>query len=125
MTLRQYQKIRLFIVVVLAIIFSQAIVLKNYLIPIATMVAGSLILILIRRRVSEVIADERDYATGGRAALLAIQIYGWIGAVGMFIFYALRDRDSVYEPIAMTLAFSTVALLMLYGLIFRIIQRHG
>jgi len=119
MTLKQYQKIKLILTVVLAFVFSQAIVLKSFVPPIILLLAVSLLLIMLRRRVTEVIADERDYITGGKSALLAIQIYSWLAVIGMFILYAFRDLNPAYEPVAMTLAYSTCVLMILYSLIFR------
>ncbi len=119
MTLKQYQFAKLATVIVLAIAIGQAVTFRNYVIPIALMVAAALLLMFFRRRVSGVIADERDYATGGRAALLAIQIYAWIAAISMFLFYTFRDINPAYEPIGVTLAFSTCILMLLYGVIFR------
>jgi uncharacterized membrane protein len=123
MTLKKYKRIKLAFVFGLALVFSQTIYLKNYLIPIALMIVSSLILMLLRRRVKGVIADERDYALAGRAAIWAIQIYGWLAASGMFIFYSLRDSNVIYEPIAMTLAFSTCGLMIMYALLFRYLNR--
>lgn len=118
MTLKKYQKIKLAIVVAISIIFSQSIIFKNYLIPIATLVISSLILMALRRQIKEVIADERDYALAGKSATWAIQIYSWISVVAMFVLYALRDLNPSYEPIAMTLAFSTCLLILIYSLFF-------
>lgn len=123
MTTKQYQVIKIIFVVFLAVIFSQLMSGKNYLLPIGVMIAGSLILMLIRRRVKGVVADERDYATGGKAALLAIQIYGWLAACSMFVFYGLKDTNPAYEPIGMTLAFSTCLLMLIYSAIFRYYNR--
>ena len=119
MTLKTYQRIKLIFVFVLAVIFSQAIAFKNYVIPIVLIIASSLILMWLRRRVKGIIADERDYATGGKAALLAIQIYAWIASIAMLVLYALRDINPAYEPIAVTLAFSTCILMLVYAFIFR------
>jgi uncharacterized membrane protein len=118
MTLKKYQQIKLAIVVVIAIIFSQSIFYNNYLIPIVTLIISYLILILLRHQVKEVIADERDYALAGKSASWAIQIYSWIAVVVMFILYTLRDVNPSYEPIAMTLAFSTCILMIIYSLFF-------
>lgn len=123
MTLKQYQKIKLAMVVIISVVFSQAIYFKNYLIPITVLAVSSLVLLYLRRTVKEIIADERDYATGGKAALLAIQIYSWLAVVSMFIFYALRDINPAYEPIGMTLAFSTCILMLTYAVIFRYFDR--
>jgi len=118
MTLKKYQQIKLAIIVVISIIFSQSIIFKNFIIPITTLIISSLILILLRRRVKEVVADERDYATAGKSASWAIQIYSWIAVVSMFVLYAFKDLNPAYEPIAMTLAFSTCLLMFIYSFIF-------
>lgn len=123
MTLKQYQAVKITFVVFLAVIFSQLIDGKNYLLPIGVMMAGSLIMMLLRRRVNGVVADERDYATGGKAALLAMQIYGWLAASSMFVFYGLKDTNPAFEPISMTLAFSTCLLMLIYSAIFRYYNR--
>ena len=119
MTLKQYQRTKLILTFILAFVFSQAIVLKSFIPPIILLLASSLLLLILRRRVTEIIADERDYLTGGKSALLAIQIYSWVAVISMFILYAFRDRNPSYEPIAVTLAFSTCLLMLLYGVIFR------
>jgi uncharacterized membrane protein len=124
MTIKTYQKIKLGFTIVLAIIFSQAVIYKNSVIPLIAMIIASLILIYLRRQVKEVIADERDYAIAGRAALWSIQIYSLISAGTMIILYALRDKNSSFEPVAMTLAFSTCALMLLYSLIFNYRSGH-
>jgi uncharacterized membrane protein len=119
MTLKQYQRIKLIVTVILAFVFSQAIVLKTYILPIALLIASSLLLLMLRRKVKEIVADERDYATAGKSALWAMQIYSWVAVIAMFIFYALEDINPAYEPIAITLAFSTCLLMLLYSIIFR------
>lgn len=119
LSIKQYQLIRVIASFVLAFVASQAIIFQNYIIPIACMLVVSLILLFLRRRVQGIIADERDYATAGKSALLAIQIYSWIAAISMFILYAFRDLNPSYEPVAMTLAFSTCILMLFYSFIFR------
>lgn len=119
MTLKKYQQIKLAITVIIAIIFSQSILYQNYLIPLATLVIASLVLIWLRRQVKEVIADERDYALAGKSASWAIQIYSWIAVVSMFILYTFKGLNPAYEAIAMTLAYSTCLLMIIYSFIFK------
>jgi uncharacterized membrane protein len=119
MTLKKYQQLKIVLVILISIIFSQAIFYNNYIIPVAVLIISSLLLMLLRRKVKEVIADERDYATAGKSALLALQVYSWAAAIGMFILYALRDTNPSFEPIAITLAFSTCTLMLIYSLLFR------
>jgi len=119
LTLKQYQKIRLVIVIVLAFFISQSIVFRNFFIPVILLITSSLLLMYFRKKVKGVIADERDYAMGGKSAFLAMQIYSWIAVVFMFLFYAMSDLNPYYYPVAMTLAFSTCILMLLYSVIFR------
>lgn len=119
MTPKQYQRIKLIMVFIIAIIFSQMVFYRNYIIPIAVLVAASLFLLLLKRKVKDVLADERDYQTGGKSALLAMQTYSWFAVIIMLILFSQRDLNPAYEPIAMTLAYSTCFLMLLYGLIFR------
>lgn len=119
MTLKRYQTIKLVIVVAIALIVSRSIIYNNYLIPIATVVLASLILLYLRRNVAEIVADERDRLAGGQAALLAIQIYAWAAVTVTVGLYANRNLNPAYEATAMTLAFSTCALMLLYALLFR------
>lgn len=118
LTTKQYQKIKLATVIILAMVFSQSIIYKNFFIPVALLVVGSLVLLYLRKQVKEVIVDERDKVSGGKAAMLAIQIYAWIAVVAMFLLYSLVDLNPYYNSIAMTLAFSTTILMLIYSVIF-------
>lgn len=123
MTLKKYQQIKLIVTVIIAVIFSQAILYQNYLIPLATLIISSSVLIWLRRQVKEIIADERDYALAGKSASWAIQIYSWIAVVAMFVLYAFKNINPAYEPIALTLAYSTCFLMFTYSLIFKFQSR--
>lgn len=123
LSLKNYHKIRIGLVIVMSIIFSQSITFGNYIIPIFTMIIGSLILLFLRRKVTEIIADERDYEIWWKAALLAIQVFSWFAAISMFVLYALKNINPSYEPIAFTLAMSTCLLMLIYWFIFRFYNR--
>jgi len=125
LSLKNYHKIRIGLVIVMSIIFSQSITFGNYIIPIFTMIIGSLILLFLRRKVTEIIADERDYEIWWKAALLAIQIFSWFAAISMFVLYALKDINPSYEPIAVTLAMSTCLLMLIYWFIFRFYNKNS
>lgn len=125
MTLKTYNKIRLGVVIVTAFIFSQSLVLRNFFVPIMVLGLSSLTLFYLRKKVVEVIADERDYQIGGKSALLAIQLTSWIGVIVMFILYALGDINPFYQPIAITLAFSICILMFTYSVIFKYYSKHN
>jgi len=125
MNLKKYDKIRLGIVFITAFIFSQCLVLHNFFIPIMVLGLSSLILFYLRKKVVDVIADERDYQIGGKSALLAIQITSWVGVIVMFVLYVLSDKNSFYEPIAMTLAFFICLLMLTYSVIFKYYSKYS
>ena len=119
MNQKTYQTWRIIIVFILAMVFSQSIVRGNYIIPVVLMVTSSLVLWYIRGRVKGVLADERDYAMAGKAALLAIQVFGWLAAVATLIFYSQRALNPMYETIGLTLSYSVLFLFLVYGVVFR------
>lgn len=125
MTPKKYHKIRFAIIFATVFIFSQAFVFRNYFIAIITFVLSSLVLLFLRKKVVEIMADERDYQIGGKSALLAIKLTSCIGLIVMIIFHILRDKNPFYEPIAMTLASSICVLTLSYSVIFEYYSKHS
>ncbi len=118
MTLKNYQRIRILITIILAVSFSQGVIHKNFIIPLVMIIAATLFLMFLRRSVKEILADERDYAIAGKAASWTIQIYSWLATVIMIILYSIRDANLLFEPVAQVLAYSTCFLLLVHSLIF-------
>lgn len=119
MTLKQYRILKIAVVAILAILVSQSVLARNFVIPVVGIVAANLALLFWRGRVKEIIADERDYEIGGRAARLAIQAYSWLAVAAMLAFYAYQKNNPAFEAVALTLAYSTCLLVLLYSLFFR------
>lgn len=119
MTQKTYHIWRIVIVFLLAMIFSQSITYGNYLFPVVAMIICSLLLWYLRNRVKGVLADERDYALGGKAALLSIQIFGWLASISTLILYSQRAINPMYEPVALTLSYTVLFLFLVYGIVFR------
>ena len=119
MNLQNYQKWKMAVVFVLALSISQAVVRGNYIIPIMLTIVASLLLWYLRGKVKEVIADERDLSLAGKAAILAIQVFGWLAVIGMFLLYSQKNLNPYYEVIASTLSYSVLFLFLVYSLIYR------
>jgi uncharacterized membrane protein len=119
MDIKKYTAIKLAVVVLLAFIASWSISTSNYVLPVIAFIVSYLVLLYLRGKVKGVIADERDYEIGGKAARWAIQIYSWIAVLVMFVLYAKRALNPSYEAIAAVLAYSTCFLMLVYALIFR------
>lgn len=123
MNTKQYQKVRIAIVILISFLFSQGLMLHSFLIPMFVLVIASLVLLYLRGKVEGIVADERDYTTAGKAALLAIQAYSWLGVAAMLALYANSDLNPAYEPIALSLSFSICILMLLYSVLFRYYNR--
>ena len=123
MTKKQFLTFKLFVVVALSITVSISVTARNFIVPAVCMLVAFIALIFVKRRVKEVMSDERDYAVGGKAALVVMQVYALVASVGVLAFYAFRDNVPSYEPIALTLAYSVCFLLILYSILFRYYNR--
>jgi uncharacterized membrane protein len=120
MTIKKYQTVKLIIVVLLSVIFSQALMYHNFFLSIGTLIMGTAIVYSMSKKVDGVISDERDWDVGGKAALQSIQIYSWIGVIVMFALKSQSANNQTYDIIATTIAFSVCILMLLYGFIFRL-----
>jgi len=125
MTLKKFKIIKLLIVAILAALIGAAVVRGNFFIPLVGLTVAILALLYLRGRVSEIIADERDYEVGGKAARWAIEIYGWIATIFILFFYAQKSVNPAYEAIGATLAYSVCFLLIFYSLLFRYFEKFS
>ncbi|MFH0829431.1 MAG: DUF2178 domain-containing protein [Candidatus Kerfeldbacteria bacterium] len=86
-------------------------------------VVASMVLFMLRRRVKEVLADERDRAVAGQAALVAMYGFCWIAACAALAAFALRNVNQSNETIALTLAYSACVIMVIYMLAYRFYDR--
>lgn len=108
------------LVIALAMLFSQAIIYKNFYLAIGLLIVASLLVYSMRKSVKEIMADERDYEQGGKAALLAMQIYCYAGVIAMFALKSQSYINATYDIVANTLAFSICIFMLLYAFIYRL-----
>jgi len=118
MTFKQYRAVKLVVVMILAMTVSMSVARENYLIPVMALGIAIAVLLIVRRKVKEIVADERDYEISGKAARLAMQIFSWFAVVIMLLLYAQRTINPSFEAVATTLAYSVMLLMLLYALIF-------
>lgn len=123
-SLKTFNKIRLVFVFIIAFLISQSIILENYIFPIFIVIIWSLVLFFLRSKVSEIIADERDYLIAWKSAILSIQIFSWISVISMFLFYYFKWVNPVFEVIAQTLWYLVCVLMLLYSFIFSFLTRQ-
>ncbi|MFA5098726.1 MAG: DUF2178 domain-containing protein [Candidatus Paceibacterota bacterium] len=123
MTLKQFTALKIAIAVVVSIVVGVSVASKNYLIPIMVVALAFAILLVARRAVKEIVADERDYEIGGKAALLAIKIFSWLAVITMFVFFAFSDTKPDLSTAALTISYSVCLLMLIYSAIFKYYSR--
>jgi uncharacterized membrane protein len=115
MSFKTYTAIRMVIIIIMAGLIGWAVVNGNALIPVPVIIAALLILLLFRRRVKEVVVDERVYSIAEKASYLAFRIFGIAAAVIGAALIALGwESSSDLYKIGLTLAYAVCGLLVIY-----------
>jgi len=118
MTSKQFNLVKIIVVMVLAAPVSESVLMNNYWLASGAVVVAFLALIIAKRQVKEIMADERDYKIAGDAARYAITAYTVLSVAMMFLSLSQKSQDSAYATVAFTLAYGVCALMLLYSLIF-------
>lgn len=112
MTIKKYTFLKLLIVMLISALTSYSISIQNYFLPIPIILGLAAFLYIIRSKVTDVMADERDYKIAGQAARYTLFVFSLLGVVLMFILLNLGINNNLYQILGNALA-STVCLVML------------
>jgi uncharacterized membrane protein len=123
MTAKKFLIYRLIVVILLAGVVSSFVAAGNYLVPIAAVITALIFLLLMRKKVNEVLADERDYKIAGNAARYAMTVFSAISGIIILVLFALKKDRPDFELVGSTLAYAVCGLMLLYSLIFKYYQR--
>lgn len=86
----------------------------NYVLPVMAVIAGLVLKLLCKRRLTEVLEDELVYRLAEKASYGALRVGLLAFAVIAAVFIALSKNGSdAFAPIGLTLAFAVCALLIL------------
>jgi uncharacterized membrane protein len=103
------------IMAAMAALIGWSIATGNAFVPVPTVLGGAVLLYLLRRQVSEVVADERNYRVSEKASRLAIQVFALVTAISGIALTAVSSSDSSpFRAVGLTLAFCACGLLVLY-----------
>jgi uncharacterized membrane protein len=97
----------------------------NWQLPVVCLIGSFIILLALRRRVKEVVADERDYKIAGKASYLAFMIYSFAAVISGMILFASKEENPSFELAGNVLLYSALFLIMLYVVLFKIYARKG
>lgn len=96
-----------------------SIVIGNAIIPIPAAIGGSVLLYLLRKRVKEVIEDERIHKINEKASTVTLQVFGIVIALLGAILIALSQGGlSDFRQAGFTLSYSACFLILIYSILY-------
>lgn len=124
MTAKKFMFFKLIIAMILAGVVSSFVVVGNYLVPLAAIFTAVVLVLFMRRRVSQVMADERDYQIAGKAARYAMTIFTAVVGLVILVLFAWRPGNPAFELVGSALAYAICGLMLLYSIIFKYYSRE-
>jgi uncharacterized membrane protein len=99
----------------IAVIAAVSVVLGNFIILLAAVIIGMAVIYTLRRRVAELVDDERTYSIAHKAARLTVAVVGIGMAVigGILLALSRHDLSSTRAQVGFTLEYATCALLII------------
>ncbi len=115
MTFRAYRIVKFIIMLILVALTIVALDYGIAWIPIPAGLLAVIAMLLARRRVKEVVVDERNYAIANRASRFTFQVGATILAfIGVTLEALNRGGHPELHPYALTLIYSAIGLLVIY-----------
>lgn len=125
MTAKRFLIYRLIITFIIAGTVSTSIVIGNYLVPIIAVVTLAALLYAMKKRIKDVVEDERDFELAGKAARYAMTIFASIAGLATIVLFAQKQTNPIFETVGSTLAYAVCALLLAYSFLFKYFQSRG
>ncbi len=111
-TFRMWQAI---IGMIIGGVVGASVAMENWVVPVIAVIGGILVMIMLRRRVKEVYADERTYTIAYKAARLTIAVTGiGMALAGAVLLAASRGETSAMAQVGFALEYATCGLLIIY-----------
>ncbi len=123
MTKKTFLVFRIITTIILGMVVGVSVTYDNWYLPVVVMLFAFAFLYTLKKRVREVIADERDYKVAGRASYLAMTVYTIASAVLGIILFIIGKESTAISAVANTLVFSACFFMLLYSFLFKVYIR--
>lgn len=115
MSYNTYRMYKLVIVIIIAVGVSSAVAAGVPWLPVPVAAAGAAAMLLVKRRVKEIVVDERTWRIAERAGRLAFQWGAILMALAAATLLALaRAGNTSFEQAGFILAYTAAALVAIY-----------
>lgn len=110
--------------IIIAGVTAVSVVLNFWIVPIPVIFAGVLIMTVLRRRVKEVVADERNYSVAEKASYLTLRIaIIGLAAVGVILLVVSHGESDGLTQAGYILEYAACALLLINSLAYSYCNR--
>src|SRR5512136_739159 len=116
MEVRGYWICSLLVIIAVAISLTLAVRIGNPYLAVIILVLVAGILYLCRKRIHEVIEDERDIRINERAAMKALEVFVLGGIIAGVVLYTISTPAADFTQAGLTLGVAVTGLLLLYAL---------
>ncbi len=125
MTKKEYRNCRIAATMILCLTISWSMQVENGFIAAIAVLATLLFLNACRKKVKEVLFDERDLQIAGKATRISISIFGIVGSIVALLLMGFDHLNSSFQLVGQTIAFSVCILLIINNIIYVYYHRKG
>lgn len=124
MSYKVFKLCRTIVIIIVAILVGWSVANNNALIPVPTVIAGIVIVLLLKRGMKEVIVDERIFSVADKASMFVFRTFIILAAMAAATILAFKpDRYPNLDQAGFTLAYSICAMLLVYYLAYMYYNR--
>jgi len=118
---KQFTLYEIIMIAILGAIVGYSVYIKNMLLSLFAVVAGVTLLSLAKRKVTEVLEDERIYRISEKASRKTLQIFGISAALIGVIMISSKE----FAQAGFALSFAAIALIILYLIFYGYYNKRG
>jgi len=119
MNRKQFTRLGVVITAIVGAVVGYSVYVNNFILLLAAVIAGILVLYMFRRKVDEVIEDERIYRISDKASRRTLQVFG----IGTALVGTTLISLGRYQEIGYALNISVCILLILYMIFYAFYSR--
>ncbi|MFC2017904.1 DUF2178 domain-containing protein [Chloroflexota bacterium] len=118
MSYKKFRIWKILVVIFVSVLVGWSIANDNALVPVPAVIAGMVIMQLLKRGVKEETVDERVFSIADKAAMLVFRVFVLLACMASATMLALNRENTDLRQAGFTLAFSVCFLLVVYYLAF-------
>ena len=121
---KQFKVISLLTSMIMGVLVGFSVSAGNPTLAVASLFAGMAIMYLSKRRLQDIVEDERVHQISQKASWITLQFIALSFAIGGAVLIAMRNTFPNYEDLGFFMAYVSCAVLLLYYLFYMYYNRE-